>query len=131
LEEAEVLLALVKSSEYRSSRRATWETVRRAFRLFISDPGEAGDFARRTVGALVDHDRRHQSELQETFWTYQASNCNMNLTAQATYTHRHTVGNRLARIAELTGLDPVRSYDRELISLGLRVHRVVQLARPR
>jgi hypothetical protein len=131
LEEAEVLLALVKTSRYRSSRRPTWETLRLAFRLFVADPGEVADFGRRTVGAVIDHDEQHQSELESTFWAYLESNCNMNLTAQATYTHRHTVGNRLARIAELTGLDPIRSYDRELIGLGLRVHRVVQLARPR
>ena len=33
----------------------------------------------------------------------------MNLTAKATYTHRHTVSNRLNRIEELTGLDPSQS----------------------
>jgi hypothetical protein len=131
LEEAELLLALVKTSRYRSTERPTWEPLRLLFRSFVADPAGLAEFSRQTVGALVEHDERAQSELQQTFWAYQESNCNMNLTAAKTYTHRHTVGNRLARIAELTGLDPARSYDRELISIALRAHYVVQLARPR
>lgn len=55
----------------------------------------------------------------------------MNLAAKATYTHRHTVSNRLIRIEELTGLDPSQSYDRELLSLGLKAHYVISMSRPR
>ncbi|MBK5221088.1 MAG: helix-turn-helix domain-containing protein [Thermoleophilia bacterium] len=41
------------------------------------------------------------------------------------------MSNRLNRIEELTGLDPNRSYDRELLSLALKAQLVVSLARPR
>jgi hypothetical protein len=37
-------------------------------------------------------------------------------------THRHLVANRLRRVRRLTGLDPQRGYDRELLGLALRTH---------
>jgi hypothetical protein len=131
LEEAELLLALVEAGGRASADRPTWDSLRLLFRSFVADPDELSGFSERTVGALVRHDEEHGAELQSTFWAYQESNCNMNLTAKATYTHRHTISNRLNRIEELTGLDPNRSYDRELLSLALKAHLIVSLARPR
>ena len=131
LEEAELLLTLAASGGRATTDRPTWDTLRILFRTFSADPDELTRFSEQTVGALVRHDELHESELQATFWAYQESNCNMNLTAKSAYTHRHTISNRLAKIEELTGLDPSRSYDRELLSMALKAHLVVALARPR
>ncbi len=131
LEEAELLLKLVEAGGRSSADRPTWESLRLLFRAFVADPPELARFAEQTVGAVVRHDERHGSELEVTFWAYQESNCNMNLTAKATFAHRHTISNRLARIEELTGLDPVRNYDRELLSLAFKAHIVVTMAPPR
>jgi purine catabolism regulator len=130
LEEAEMLLALAEI-DGRSADNPSWDSLRLLFRSFVADPDELARFSEQTVGALVRHDERQESELQVTFWAYQESNCNMNLTAKATYTHRHTVSNRLNRIEELTGLDPSQSYDRELLSLALKAHYVISTSRPR
>lgn len=129
LEEAEMLLTLVKAGGRATTDRPTWDSLRLLYRTFIADPEELARFSEQTVGELVGHDARYGSELQATFWAYQESNCNMNVAAKATFTHRHTIANRLARIEELTGLDPNRAYDRELLSLGLKAHLVVTLAR--
>lgn len=131
LEEAELLLKLVEAGGRSSSDRPTWDSLRLLFRAFVADPQELARFAEQTVGAVVRHDERHGSELEVTFWAYQENNCNMNLTAKATFTHRHTISNRLTRIEELTGLDPVRNYDRELLSLAFKAHIVVTMAPPR
>jgi DNA-binding PucR family transcriptional regulator len=131
LEEAELLLKLVEAGGRTSSDRPTWDSLRLLFRAFVADPQELARFAEQTVGAVVRHDERHGSELEVTFWAYQEANCNMNLTAKATFTHRHTISNRLTRIEELTGLDPVRNYDRELLSLAFKAHIVVTMAPPR
>ena len=131
LEEAELLLKLVEAGGRTSSDRPTWDSLRLLFRAFVADPQELARFAEQTVGAVVRHDERHGSELEVTFWAYQENNCNMNLTAKATFTHRHTISNRLTRIEELTGLDPVRNYDRELLSLAFKAHIVVTMAPPR
>lgn len=131
VEEAEMLLALAEAGGYADADDPAWDSLRLLFRGFAADPGEIARFSEERVGELIRHDESQGSELQSTFWAYQETNCNMNLTAKATYTHRHTVSNRLARIGELTGLDPVRGYDRELLSLALRAHYVVAHSRPR
>ena len=46
-------------------------------------------------------------------------------TAAAIYAHRHTVAYRLDRVRELTGLDPLKSEDRERLGLGLKAGRVI------
>jgi sugar diacid utilization regulator len=128
LQEAELLLALAETGGRRDTAAATWDSLRLLYRSFTADPTELEHFAERTVGAVVRHDEAHGTELQDTFWAFQESNCNMNTTARATYTHRHTVSNRLGRIEELTGLDPLRSYDRELLSMALKANSVISLA---
>ena len=131
LEEADLLLKLVEAGGRASADRPTWDSLRLLFRAFVADPQGFARFSEQTVGAVVRHDERHGSELEVTFWAYQENNCNMNLTAKATFTHRHTISNRLTRIEELTGLDPVRNYDRELLSMAFKAHLVVTMAPPR
>lgn len=128
LEEAAVLLAMAEAGGRSTTERPTWDSIRLLFRSFVADPEELIRFSRDAVGPVLDHDERHGSELEATFWAYQESNCNMNETAKASFTHRHTIANRLARIEELTGLDPSRSHDRELLSLALKAHLVATLA---
>jgi hypothetical protein len=130
LEESELLLALAEASGHNADG-ALWDSVRLLFRTYVSAPEELRRFTEQTVGDLVRYDERHESELQVTFWAYQESDCNKNLTAKASFTHRHTVGNRLNRIEELTGLDPSQCYDRERLSLGLKAHYVILTSRPR
>ena len=131
LEEADLLLTLAEAGGLGSADTPSWDSIRILFRTFVADPDELARFSEETVGALVRHDEQQGSELQATFWAYQESNCNMNLTAKATFTHRHTVSNRLARIEELTGLDPSQSYERELLSMALKAHYVIAMSRPR
>jgi purine catabolism regulator len=130
LEEAELLLLLAEAGG-RNADTPSWDSLRLLFRTYVADPEELKRFSEQTVGELVRFDERQESELQVTFWAYQESNCNMNVTAEATFTHRHTVSNRLNRIEGLTGLDPSQSYDRELLSLALKAHYVISMSRPR
>jgi len=89
------------------------------------------EFYESTVATMVRYDDQNQTELVYTLWAYLDSNCNMNATAAAIFTHRHTIMHRLERIHELTGLDPTICGDREQLGLGLKVHRLLapQLAR--
>ncbi|HYH54578.1 MAG TPA: helix-turn-helix domain-containing protein [Solirubrobacterales bacterium] len=128
LEEAELLLDIAGGSP------AVADSVDRIFRLllrlFSTHPDEVRRFCDDTIGPLVRHDEEFSAELLATLETYRQHNCNMNLTARATYTHRHTVSNRLTRIRELTGLDPQQSDDRALLGLALKARRVLQLRPP-
>jgi sugar diacid utilization regulator len=95
------------------------------FRVLASHPDEVHEFYETTVAAMVRYDELNQTELVHTLWAYLDSNCNMNATAAAIFTHRHTVMHRLERIHELTGLDPTVCGDREQLGLGLKVHRLL------
>jgi hypothetical protein len=125
LEEARTLLALARGSVPSNTDRVTWDSLRVLHGAYVNEPGRLAAFRDRTVGELVAKDATEGGRLQLTFWTYQEANCNMNLTAERLETHRHTVSNRLRRIRLLTGLDPQRGYDRELLGLALRIHLVI------
>lgn len=128
LEEAELLLDLAVDSE--SAADSTRRIFRLLFRLFYSQPDELRRFCEETIGALVRHDEEFSTELLTTLEAYRQHNCNMNLTARAIYTHRHTVSNRLTRIHELSGLDPQQIDDRALLSLALKARRLLELRQP-
>ncbi len=95
------------------------------FRAMASDPDEVHGFYAETVEPLVAHDRQYRTDLIGTLETYLANDCNMNATAREVFAHRHTVAHRLARIRELTGLDPAIGGDRERLGLGLKAYRIV------
>jgi sugar diacid utilization regulator len=120
LEEAELLAAAGASAP-------AAPIYRLLFRLGSNRPEELRGFAEGVLGPVVLSEDRAAAELETTLRAYLESDCNMNETARSTYTHRHTVSNRLARVRELTGLDPLRSEDRELLGLALKAHRLLEL----
>jgi hypothetical protein len=96
------------------------------FRAMATDPDEVRRFYADTVEQLVEHDREYRTDLLGTLESYLAHDCNMNATARAVYAHRHTVAHRLARIRELTGLDPALGEDRERLGLGIKAYRILE-----
>jgi PucR C-terminal helix-turn-helix domain/GGDEF-like domain len=126
LDEALTLLALLDGSAVPNTDRQTWDSLRILHGAYVNDPARLVDFCERTIGELIRRDEDEERRLQITFWTYQEANCNMNETADRLDAHRHTVANRLRRIRQLTGLDPQRGYDRELLGLAFRTHLVIE-----
>ena len=106
-------------------------TYRLLFRVMASHPQEVRSFYEDTVSALVKYDEQYSTDLLGTLDAYLENNCNMNATAQAIHAHRHTVGYRLERVKELTGLDPLTSEDRERLGLGLKAYRIIAPSLPR
>ena len=92
---------------------------------------EVRSFFEDTVAPLVRYDDQYGTDLVGTLDAYLENNCNMNATAAMIYAHRHTVAYRLDRVRELTGLDPVRSEDRERLGLGLKAYRIIAPRLPR
>ena len=129
--EAELVLEAVQHSGTVITDEIGSSTYKLLFRVLASHPEEAHEFYESTVASMVRYDALNQTELVHTLWAYLDSNCNMNATAAAIFTHRHTIMHRLERIHELTGLDPTICGDREQLGLGLKVHRLLapQLAR--
>jgi PucR C-terminal helix-turn-helix domain/GGDEF-like domain len=131
LEEAELVLGLTAAGVGPPGPEIGSGTYRLLFRVMASHPQEVRSFFEDTVAPLVAYDEQYSTDLLGTLDSYLANNCNMNGTAQAIHAHRHTVAYRLERVKELTGLDPLRSEDRERLGLGLKAYRIIAPSLPR
>jgi len=131
LEEAELVLEVTTSAGGPPGEEIGGGTYRLLFRVLASHPEEVRAFYRDTVAPLVTYDEQYRTDLVATLEAYLDQNCNMNATAQRIHTHRHTVGYRLERIRDLTGLDPFTTEDRERLGLGLKAHRIIAPRLPR
>ena len=84
------------------------------------DPAEIDQLIDTTIGAALDADGTSPAVLVHTLRTYYALGARMNATAAAIHAHRHTIGYRLGRIAELTGHDPQTPDGQSQLALGLQ-----------
>jgi PucR family transcriptional regulator, purine catabolism regulatory protein len=125
IQEAELMVEVLRHGNIPAAEDIAGGAYRLLFRVLASDPAEIRSFYEDTVAPIVSYDRQYRTDLTGTLETYLGHNCNMNATAAAIFAHRHTVGYRLERIRELTGLDPMLSEDRERLGLGLKAYRII------
>jgi sugar diacid utilization regulator len=125
VQEAELVLDVLRQSDAPIAEDIGTGTYRLLFRVLASHPEEVRSFYDDTVAPIVSYDDQYGTDLAGTLEAYLEQNCNMNATAAAIYAHRHTVAYRLDRVRELTGLDPMQSEDRERLGLGLKAYRII------
>ena len=125
LQEAELVLDVLRQSDAPIAQEIGTGTYRLLFRVLASHPEEVRSFYEDTVAPIVKYDDQYGTDLVGTLESYLGQNCNMNATAAAIYAHRHTVAYRLERVKELTALDPMQSEDRERLGLGLKAYRII------
>jgi purine catabolism regulator len=82
---------------------------------------ELSVFLREQLGVLLDHDAAHGSELVRTLDAYFRHGLAKTETAAALGVRRQTLYNRLARIGELLGGDPLTDYERRT-ALSVALH---------
>jgi sugar diacid utilization regulator len=131
IQEAELVLDVLRRSDVPIAEDIGTGTYRLLFRVLASHPEEVRSFYEDTVAPIVKYDDQYRTDLVGTLESYLEQNCNMNATAAAIYAHRHTVAYRLDRVRELTGLDPMQSEDRERLGLGLKAYRIIAPRLPR
>src|SRR3954453_22883022 len=131
IQEAELVLDVLKQSDAPIAEDIGTGTYRLLFRVLASHPEEVRSFYDDTVAPIVRYDDQYRTDLVGTLESYLENNCNMNATAAAIYAHRHTVAYRRDRVKELTGLDPMQSEDRERLGLGLKAYRIIAPRLPR
>jgi hypothetical protein len=131
LEEAELVLGVRAAGGGPPGEELGDGTYRLLFRVLASHPEEVRSFYDDTIAPLVGYDEQYSTDLVGTLSSYLGNDCNMNATATAIHAHRHTVAYRLERVKELTGLDPLRSEDRERLGLGLKAYRIIAPSLPR
>jgi sugar diacid utilization regulator len=131
LQEAELVVDVLEQSDGEITGDIGTGTYRLLFRVLASHPEEVRAFFEDTVAPIVRYDDQYGTDLVGTLDAYLENNCNMNATAATIFAHRHTVAYRLDRVRELSGLDPVRSEDRERLGLGLKAYRIIAPRLPR
>jgi purine catabolism regulator len=82
-------------------------------------------FYQDTLGPLVEHDERKQSDLIRTLNGFFRANGNLAQAAKDLDVHRNTLVYRLDRISELTDLDMNDSDNRLILHLALKLQRVL------
>ncbi|TQK42995.1 CdaR family transcriptional regulator [Streptomyces sp. SLBN-118] len=90
--------------------------------LLLADPGDIDGFVQRTMGEVVDYDRKRGTDLVRTLDAYFASGMSPARTKEDLHVHVNTVAQRLERIGRLLGPDwqsPGRALE---IQLALRLH---------
>ncbi|MFF5990250.1 PucR family transcriptional regulator [Prauserella flavalba] len=73
--------------------------------LALIDPAAARAFARELLGPLREHDATGRSELLESLRCWLEHNGHWDAAAARLGVHRHTLRNRMAKVAELSGRD--------------------------
>jgi hypothetical protein len=120
LREAELMAELAASAAGHE------ETYRLLVGVLLRDPEEVELLRSRTISPLVSYDERHDTDLLATLNTFLAHHGSTSETAEAMGLHRHTVGYRLARVHEVSGLSPYETDGRERLSLGLKAHQILE-----
>ena len=131
IQEAELVLDVLRRSDGPIAEDIGTGTYRLLFRVLASHPEEVRSFYEDTVAPLVRYDESYGSELVTTLETFLEHNGATGAAAAALYVHRHTIAYRLERVKELTSLDPLRSEDRERLGLGLKAYRIIAPSLPR
>ena len=93
--------------------------------MLLRDPGELERLRAETVSALKAYDAEHGTELLATLREFLLRDGSTTETAEHMRLHRHTVGYRLARVHEVSGLSPYESDGRERLSLGLKADQIL------
>lgn len=125
IEEADLVVDVLGSSGIDPESLADG-TYRLLVRLLASEPEQLEAFHEESVGPLARYDEQYRTDLVGTLAAYLDHDGKLGAAATALYAHRHTVAYRLERIRELTGLDPARYEDRERLSLGLKINRLLR-----
>jgi hypothetical protein len=126
LREAELLGELYARS---SPTPGQEDTYRLLIGVLLRDPDELEALCERTISPLATYDARHDTELLATLRAFLVHDGSTTGTAEAMRLHRHTVGYRLARVHEVSGLSPYESTGRERLSLGLKAEQIIAAAR--
>ncbi len=101
------------------------DTYRLLIGVLLRDPGELELLRTQTIAPLLAYDAEHATELLATLGTFLAHHGSTTETAEVMQLHRHTVGYRLSRVQEVSGLSPYESDGRERLSLGLKAAHIL------
>lgn len=71
------------------------------------------------IESLINYDSIHQSSYLDTLKYFLDNGCNINVTSEKLYIHRHTLRNRLEKIKELSHIDFNDNYSKLSFSIAI------------
>jgi hypothetical protein len=122
------LLAELGSGDDREPPRQD-ETYRLLIGVLLHDRRELEQLRDTTITPLTGYDAHHDTDLLATLRAFLAHDGSTTETAETMNLHRHTVGYRLSRVHEVSGLSPYESDGRERLSLGLKADQILEAER--
>ena len=120
-QEARTALDLYVEQESFGGRTFFEETKLNRLLLSIPKTDTLQQIIEETIQPLLEYDAKKQTELVQTFMTYQYFRGNVSQTARALFIHRQTLLYRLRKIENLSGLTLIDSDDSFLLELSLRL----------
>jgi len=97
---------------------------------FLTNTGYRDDLLAlrdRTIGQLINQEERQHTDLLLTLEAFFQTHGNQTQTAELLNVHRNTLGYRLNRITEMTGLDLDQPDVRLAVQLALKIHRLLSV----
>lgn len=125
--EAELLAELAASADEQPAGQD--DTYRLLIGVLLRDRAELEQLRDTTITPLAEYDARHDTDLLATLRAFLAHDGSTTETADAMSLHRHTVGYRLSRVHEVSGLSPYESDGRERLSLGIKAGQILDAER--
>jgi hypothetical protein len=124
LHEAELLVELALADDVQLAGHD--DTYRLLIGVQQRDAAELNALRETTISSLARYDAEHDTDLLPTLKAFLDHDGSTTETAEAMQLHRHTVGYRLSRVHEVSGLSPYESDGRERLSLGLKAHQILE-----
>lgn len=91
-----------------------------------AESADVRSFVDGSIGAVIAHDRKHDTPYLATLAAYLREGCRAQACADAMGLHVTTLRYRLSRIQDLFGIDPETPDRRFAIELAIRLHRVIE-----
>ena len=116
---AEAMFALELGTVVHSDKPVTTFGDLGVWRILVdsNEPTKLREFVHEWIGALIDYDKLHSSELVKSLTSYLKESCATEAAAAALYVHRNTLRYRLSKVAQITGRelgDPDQRFQLEL-----------------
>ncbi|MFN8529942.1 MAG: helix-turn-helix domain-containing protein [Anaerolineae bacterium] len=95
--------------------------------LGLNDREKLLNFCERTLGTLIEYDKRQQADLIKTLEAFFTCHGNLSETAKILIVHRNTLLYRMNRINEIAQIDLERPETRLALHLALTIRRLLSL----
>lgn len=95
--------------------------------LALNDRDKLVTFCERTLGTLLEYDKRQQADLIKTLEAFFACHGNLSQTAEMLIVHRNTLLYRMNRINDIAQIDLNRPEIRLALHLALTIRRLLSL----